>query len=139
MHGFHDLHDQFNQILVSHVRLHDIFCPVYIENDASKTDTTSQLLLAVPSSEKKQASTFIADMMNKRAIFPHANKGMRKHDGTLAASDPNWAPTDYYITKMMQNIESLNPGHIRRDVMFRIGRSFGSGANAPADIDIYIC
>lgn len=137
MPGFPDLQDQFNQLGVSHVRLHDIFGPGDIENDASTTDTSSQLLLAVPSSEKKRAATFIADMMNKRAIFPHANEGMRKHDKTLAASEPNWAPTDYYINKTMQNIESLNPGHIRRDIMFRIGRSFGGGANVPADIDIY--
>ncbi|XAO70829.1 MAG: hypothetical protein AAYR33_07235 [Acetobacteraceae bacterium] len=87
--------------------------------------------------KKKRAAAFIASIMNDRAIFPHANEGMRKHDRTLAASEPNWAPTDYYINETMRNIESLNPGHIQRDVMFRIGRSNGGGADAPADFDIY--
>ncbi|UYH50758.1 glycoside hydrolase family 39 [Candidatus Kirkpatrickella diaphorinae] len=137
MPGFPDLQDQFNQIGVSHVRLHDIFGPGDLENNASTTDTGSQLLLAVPSNEKKRAAAFIANIMNDRAIFPHANEGMRKHDRTLAASEPNWAPTDYYINETMRNVESLNPGHIQRDVMFRIGRSNGGGADAPADLDIY--
>lgn len=137
MPGFPDLQDQFNQIGVSHIRLHDIFGPGDLENSAATDNLGSQLLIAVPDEQKKRAAAFVADIMNTRAIFPHANEGMEKHDKSLAASNPNWLPTDYYIRKTMENIDSLNPGMIERNIMFRIGRSNGGGRSVPADFDIY--
>ncbi|UYH50759.1 glycoside hydrolase family 39 [Candidatus Kirkpatrickella diaphorinae] len=137
MPGYPDLQDQFNQLGISHVRFHDIFGPGDIEDVVFPLQITSQLMIAVPIPEKIRAAAFVAAITKDRAIFPHANAGMRVASRSLASSSPNWAPTDYYIRKTMENIESLNPGHIERNVMFRVGRSNGGDSSVPANFDIY--
>ncbi|XAO70831.1 MAG: glycoside hydrolase family 39 [Acetobacteraceae bacterium] len=137
MPGYPDLQDQFNQLSISHVRLHDIFGPGDIEDVVFPLQLNSQLMVAVPTLQKVRAAAFVAAITKDRAIFPHANAGMRIGSRSLASSTPNWAPTDYYIRKTMENIESLNPGHIERNVMFRIGRSNGGDSSVPANFDIY--
>lgn len=137
MPGFPELQDQFNQMGISHIRFHDIFGPGDIDNNVSPSALKGQLIISVPEGQKARAAQLVADFSNSRAIFPHANDGMRQHNDGLARSNANWAPTDYYLRTTMENVADLNPEYIERNVMFRVGRSNGGGSNVPADLDIY--
>ncbi|EHD13882.1 hypothetical protein CIN_12410 [Commensalibacter intestini A911] len=137
--GFPDLQDQFNQMGITHIRLHDCFGVADIDDGfvANRSSNQNQLIPNVPLLSQEKAKTFIADFVNKRTIFPYAAAGMRANDLTLASQSPNFATTDSYLKQILNNVASVNPGNIQREVFFRVGRTLDGGYEVPANFDIY--
>lgn len=137
--GFPDLQDQFNQMGIKHIRLHDVFGVGDLDNyfDASRQNNQNQLIPNVPAEKQQGAKQFIASFANARTIYPNAALGMRNNDVDLAFKDANYQTTDYYIGKILHNDPALNPTGIQREVMFRIGRTLDGGAELPENFDIY--
>lgn len=139
MPGFPDLEDQFNQMGIADVRLHDIYGVGDLDNGtiAGRRGNNDQMISNVPPDQADRAKKFIADFGNLRTIFPNAAIGMEKGDYDLAFKDTNYAITDDYIRRIMNNNASVNPQGIQRDAMFRVGRTIDGGYELPADFDIY--
>ncbi|MDI2112196.1 GH39 family glycosyl hydrolase [Commensalibacter nepenthis] len=137
--GFPDLEDQFNQMGITHVRLHDIFGIGDIDDGfvANRLSNQNQLMLNVPRDSQEKAKTFIAEYGNKRTIFPYAAAGMRANNLNLAMKNVNYKPTDSYIKRILDNNASVNPNNIQRQVMFRVGRTLDGGYEIPENFDIY--
>ncbi|CAI3959681.1 Beta-xylosidase (XynB) (PDB:1PX8) [Commensalibacter communis] len=137
--GFPDLEDQFNQMGITHVRLHDCFGVGDIDNyfQPNRRNNQDQLIPNIPTTSRTKAKQFIADFANKRTIFPYAAAGMRANNVDLAFKDANYQMTDDYLKRIMSNNPSVNPGNIQRKVMFRIGRTLDGGYEIPQNFDIY--
>lgn len=137
--GFPDLQDQFNQMGITHIRLHDCFGVADIDDGfvANRLSNQNQLIPNVPALSKEKAKKFIADFVNKRTIFPYAAAGMKSNNLTLASKNPNFSITDSYLKQILDNIPSLNPENIQREVFFRVGRTLDGGYEVPANFDIY--
>lgn len=137
--GYPDLEDQFNQMGITHLRLHDTFGPADIDNnfEANVSSDQDQLIVNVPNNDKGKAKQLVSDFANKRSIFPFAAKGMREKDLTLASKGANWDILDKFLLRLLNNNPELNPNNIQRKLMFRIGRSITGGRELPEDFDIY--
>ncbi|OUI77849.1 glycoside hydrolase family 39, partial [Commensalibacter intestini] len=137
--GFPDLQDQFNQMGITHIRLHDGFGIGDIDDGfvANRGTNQNQLMVNVPTASQSKAKTFIADFVNKRTIFPYAAAGMKANNLALASQNANFEPTDSYLKRILDNDASVNPGNIQRDVLFRVGRTLDGGYEVPANFDIY--
>ncbi|CAI3957940.1 Beta-xylosidase (XynB) (PDB:1PX8) [Commensalibacter communis] len=136
--GFPDLEDQFNQMGITHIRLHDCFGVGDIDNGFNANHSNvDQLLVTVPFDQQSKAKEFLADYANKRTIFPYAAVGMRNNDLKQALRSPNYRITDDAIRRTMKNNASVNPGNLQRQIMFRIGRTLDGGYEVPENFDIY--
>ncbi|MCW7548360.1 glycoside hydrolase family 39 [Photorhabdus sp. APURE] len=139
MPGFPDLDDQFNQMGITHIRLHDGFgigdMDNYVHSD--RINDQNQIMVNVPEENRPAAKKLFADISNIRSIFPYAAVGMRTHDISLALKDANYNMTDAYLRDIMNNKTELNLNNIQRQIMFRIGRSVDGGYEIPEDFDIY--
>lgn len=137
--GYPDLEDQFNQMGITHIRLHDTFGPADIDNNCIPNyyDGQDQLLLNVPNNQKGRAKQLVSDFANKRSIFPFAAKGMREKNLDVAKQGANWTILENYIERILKNTPELNPNNIQRQLMFRIGRSITGGGELPENFDIY--
>lgn len=138
--GFPDLDDQFNQMGIKYIRLHDTYGMGDIDNShqANRQYNQDQFILNVPSDKKEAAKILIADLASKRTIFPNATVGMNANSLDLALSEANYTIADGYLRDIMNNKPELNPGNIQREIMFRIGRSLDGGFEMPSNIDIYV-
>lgn len=138
--GFPDLDDQFNQMGITYIRMHDGYGVGDLDNrhQPNRTNNQDQFILNVPDNQKTQAKTLIAQIANKRAIFPNASNGMKNNSLEQALSNANYASTDAYFRDILTNQANLNPGNIQRDIMFRLGRSLDGGYELPENIDIYV-
>ncbi|UYH51004.1 glycoside hydrolase family 39 [Candidatus Kirkpatrickella diaphorinae] len=139
MPGFPDLEDQFNQMGVTDIRLHDIYGAGDLDNGmiAGRRGNNDQMISNVPTDQADQAKKFIADFGNLRTIFPNAATGMEKGDFDLAIKDANFAITDDYIRRIMNNNASVNPQEIQREILFRVGRTIDGSYELPSNFDIY--
>lgn len=139
MPGFPDLQDQFRQLGLIHIRMHDIYgvCDIEPYFDANRAANTNQLLPNVPQDQQDRARNFIADFNNARVIFPNAVKGMKKFSSSLAKKDANYAPTDYYLKQTIDNIDTAASSASGGEIMFRIGRSNDGGWELPSNFKIY--
>ncbi|WP_036772505.1 GH39 family glycosyl hydrolase [Photorhabdus australis] len=139
MPGFPDLDDQFNQMGITHIRLHDGFGIGDMDNyvHADRVNDNNQIMVNVPEENKPAAKKLFADISNIRTIFPYAAVGMRNNDISLALKEANYKMTDAYLRDIMNNNAELNPDNIQRQIMFRIGRSVDGGYEIPEDFDIY--
>ncbi|WP_445496508.1 GH39 family glycosyl hydrolase [Photorhabdus sp. SF281] len=137
--GFPDLDDQFNQMGITHIRLHDGFGIGDMDNyfQVDRLSDQSQMIVNVPEENKPEAKKLFTDISNVRSIFPYAAAGMRSHDISLALKEANYKMTDAYLRDIMNNKAELNPYNIQRQIMFRIGRSGEGGYEIPQDFDIY--
>ncbi|ETS33045.1 glycoside hydrolase family 39 [Photorhabdus temperata] len=137
--GFPDLDDQFNQMGITHIRLHDGFGIGDMDNyfQVDRLSDQSQMIINVPEENKLAAKRLFSDISNIRSIFPYAAAGMRNHDISLALKEANYKMTDAYLRDIMNNKAELNPCNIQRQIMFRIGRSGEGGYEIPQDFDIY--
>uniref|UniRef100_UPI0036DD1B71 GH39 family glycosyl hydrolase n=1 Tax=Photorhabdus sp. RM322S TaxID=3342825 RepID=UPI0036DD1B71 len=137
--GFPDLDDQFNQMGITHIRLHDGFGIGDMDNyfQVDRKNNQNQMIVNVPEENKSAAKKLVADISNVRSIFPNAAIGMRNHDVNLALRDANYEMTDAYLHDVLSNQVDLNPDNIQRQIMFRIGRSLDGGYETPEDFDIY--
>lgn len=140
MPGFPDLEDQFNQMGITHIRLHDIYGVGDLDNGATPgaQNNNDQMIPNVPQGQAARARNFIANFGNYRAIYPNAAIGMSQGNYDLAFSDANYEITDSYIRRIMNNNPAVNPQGINREIMFRIGRTIDGGYEVPADFDIYV-
>lgn len=91
MPGFLDLENQFNQMGIMDVRLHDIYGVGDLDNGmiAGRRGNNDQMIFNVPPDQADRAKIFIADFGNLRTIFPNAAIGMKKVDYDLAFKDTN--------------------------------------------------
>lgn len=139
MPGFPDLEDQFNQMGITDVRLHDIYGVGDLDNGmiAGRRGNNDQMIFNVPPDQADRAKKFIADFGNLRTIFPNAAIGMEKGDYDLAFKDTNYTITDDYIRRIMNNNARVNPQGIQREIMFRIGRTIDGSYELPTNFDIY--
>ncbi|WP_350307231.1 GH39 family glycosyl hydrolase [Photorhabdus viridis] len=137
--GFPDLDDQFNQMGIKHLRLHDGFGIGDMDNyfQVDRKNNQNQMIVNVPEENHPAAKKLVADIANVRSIFPNAAIGMRNHDVNLALKDANYEMTDAYLRDVLNNQADLNPDNIQRQIMFRIGRSLDGGYEIPEDFDIY--
>lgn len=137
--GFPDLQDQFNQMGIKDIRLHDCFGIADVDDGfvANRTTNQNQLIPNVPAASQAKAKTFIADLANKRTIYPYAAAGMRANNLALASQNANFEPTDSYLKRILDNDASVNPNNIQREVFFRIGRTLDGGWEMPENFDIY--
>lgn len=137
--GFPSLEDQFNQMGITHIRLHDTFGIGDIDNyfQPSRYFNQDQLIPNIPSNLQQKGKQLIADIANKRTIFPYAAEGMKAHDINTALKNANYQMTDKYLIRILNNKPELNPGNIERQVMFRVGRTLDGGYELPQDFDIY--
>lgn len=136
--GFPDLEDQFNQMGITHIRLHDCFGVGDIDNGFNVSHLNlNQLIANVPVAQQTRAKQFIADYANKRTIFPYAAVGMRNNSLTQALQGANYQVTDDAIRRIMINNIDVNPGNIQRQIMFRIWRTLDGGYEVPENFDIY--
>ncbi|MGV8001307.1 glycoside hydrolase family 39 [Photorhabdus temperata subsp. temperata] len=137
--GFPDLDDQFNQMGVKHLRIHDCFGIGDMDNyfQADRKNNQNQIIVNAEEENQSAVKKLIADISNIRSIFPYAAAGMRNHDISLALKEANYKMTDAYLRDVMRNQVELNPDNIQRQIMFRIGRSFGGGHEIPQDFDVY--
>lgn len=135
--GFPNLDDQMNQMGITHFRFHDNLGFGDLDNYFVKADFKSQFLPNIPATQTLNALSLIADLGNIRTIFPNAAIGMRNHNTSLALSNANYIMTDRHFKKVMDNEAQINPTHIQREIMFRIGRTNRGGAEMPEDFDIY--
>jgi xylan 1,4-beta-xylosidase len=134
--GFPELQKQFNEMLITDIRLHDTFGPLDIDNYYPTSRTAEQLMPNVPEVEQETAAKLMADLGNFRVIFPNAALGMRQGDLDLALKDANWEIADSYLRNIINNDEH-NSESVQRNVIFRIGRSVDGGFMMPENIDIY--
>ncbi|EQB97867.1 GH39 family glycosyl hydrolase [Photorhabdus temperata] len=137
--GFPDLDDQFNQMGIKHLRIHDCFGIGDMDNyfQADRKNNQNQIIVNAEEENQSAVKKLTADISNIRIIFPYAAAGMRNHDISLALKEVNYKMTDAYLRDVMINQAELNPDNIQRQIMFRIGRSFGGGHEIPQDFDIY--
>ncbi|SFN20285.1 Glycosyl hydrolases family 39 [Izhakiella capsodis] len=137
--GFPDLEDQFNQMGITDIRLHDGLGIGDLDNYFSekRINNINQLIQNVPDYERRTAKKFLADLGNHRVIFPNAAAGMRSNDVDLAFKDANYTMTDAYIRRILNNNPGLNPQNLERQLMFRIGRTLDGGCEVPQNADIY--
>ncbi|TNH43631.1 GH39 family glycosyl hydrolase [Photorhabdus luminescens] len=137
--GFPDLDNEFNQMGVTHVRLHDGFGIGDIDNyfQVDRKNNQDQMIINVPEEKKPAAKKLVADIANVRSIFPNAAIGMRNHDVNLALKDANYEMTDTYLRDVLNNKADVNPDNIQRQLFFRIGRSLDGGYEIPEDFDVY--
>ncbi|SFN20321.1 Glycosyl hydrolases family 39 [Izhakiella capsodis] len=137
--GFPDLEDQFNQMGITHIRMHDCLGIGDIDNyiQPGNRGNQDQYIPNVPEAERDKAKKLIADIGNHRVIYPNAAAGMRSNNVDLAFKEANYTMTDMYIKRILANNPALNPGNIQRQVMFRIGRTLDGGSEMPQDADIY--
>ncbi|WP_387463754.1 glycoside hydrolase family 39 [Photorhabdus sp. RM323S] len=137
--GFPDLDNEFNQMGITHIRLHDGFGIGDMDNyfQVDRLSDQSQMIVNVPEENKPVAKKLLTDISNIRSIFPYAAAGMRNHDINLALKEANYKMTDAYLRDIMDNKAELNPCNIQRQIMFRIGRSGEGGYEIPQDFDIY--
>ncbi|MDF7674320.1 glycoside hydrolase family 39 [Acetobacteraceae bacterium ESL0709] len=135
--GFPDLEDQFNQLGIKHFRFHDNLGFGDIDNYFVPNDTSSQFLPSIPTEKRSAALSLIADLGNRRTIFPNAAIGMRQHNEGLALSNANYAMTDQHFREVLNNNPSVNPNNVQREILFRVGRTNRGGAEPPEDFDIY--
>ncbi|KER04127.1 GH39 family glycosyl hydrolase, partial [Photorhabdus temperata] len=137
--GFPDLDDQFNQMGITHIRIHDGFGIGDMDNyfQVDRLSDQSQMIVNVPEENKPAAKKLFTNISNVRSIFPYAAAGMRNHDISLALKEANYKMTDAYLRDIMNNQAELNPCNIQRQIMFRIGRSGEGGYEIPQDFDIY--
>ncbi|MBS9437292.1 glycoside hydrolase family 39 [Photorhabdus noenieputensis] len=137
--GFPDLDDQFNQMGITHIRLHDGFGIGDMDNyfQADRISDQHQIIINVPEENKPAAKKLLADIANIRSIFPNAAAGMRNNDISLALKEANYKMTDAYLRDIMNNKSELNQNNIQRQIMFRIGRTGDGGYEIPDDFDIY--
>ncbi|MGV8001305.1 glycoside hydrolase family 39 [Photorhabdus temperata subsp. temperata] len=137
--GFPDLDDQFNQMGITHIRIHDGFGIGDMDNyfQVDRLSDQSQMIVNVPEENKPTAKKLFTDISNVRSIFPYAAAGMRNHDISLALKEANYKMTDAYLRNIMNNKAELNLCNIQRQIMFRIGRSGEGGYEIPQDFDIY--
>lgn len=140
MPGFPDLEDQFNQMGITHIRLHDIYGVGDLDNGLIPGigSNNDQMIPNVPANEVSRARNFIANFANVRTIYPNAAIGMSQGNYDLAFSNSNYEITDDYIRRIMNNNASVNPQGINREVLFRIGRTIDGGPDLPANFDIYV-
>lgn len=140
MPGFPDLEDQFNQMGITHFRLNDIYGVGDLDNGAvsGPYDNDDPMILNVPPQDAYRARDLLNKISNFRTIYPNAAIGMSQGNYDLAFKDDNYQITDDYIRRIMVNNPAVNPQGIRREVMFRVGRSKGCGAEIPAHFDIYV-
>ncbi|XAO71103.1 MAG: hypothetical protein AAYR33_08895 [Acetobacteraceae bacterium] len=140
MPGFPDLEDQFNQMGITHIRLHDIYGVGDLDNGAvaGLQNNNNQLIPNVPNAQAGQARNFIARFDNARTIYPNAATGMSQGNYDLAFRDANYDITDDYIRRIMNNNARVNPQGINREVLFRLGRTIDSGYVISANFDIYV-
>ncbi|WP_235592705.1 GH39 family glycosyl hydrolase [Photorhabdus laumondii] len=139
MPGFPDLDDQFNQMEITHIRLHDGFGIGDMDNyfQVDRVNDRNQIIVNVPEENKPAAKKLLTDISNIRSIFPNAAAGMRNNDISLALKEANYKMTDAYLRDIMNNQAELNPDNIQRKIMFRIGRTGDGGYEIPEDFDIY--
>ncbi|TDB55909.1 GH39 family glycosyl hydrolase [Photorhabdus luminescens] len=139
MPGFPDLDDQFNQMGITHIRLHDGFGIGDMDNyfQEDRVSDRNQIIVNVPEENKPAAKKLLIDIANIRSIFPNAAAGMRSNDISLALKEANYKMTDDYLRDIMNNKADLNPDNIQRQIMFRIARSGDGGYEIPEDFDIY--
>ncbi|SFN20303.1 Glycosyl hydrolases family 39 [Izhakiella capsodis] len=137
--GFPDLEDQFNQMGITYIRLHDGLGIGDLDNyfEINRKNNQNQFIPNVPRSQRNRAKKFVADMGNCRVIFPYAAAGMRSNNVDLAFRNVNYGMTDAYIRRILNNNPYLNPGNIERQLMFRIGRTLDGGYEVPQNVDIY--
>lgn len=135
--GFPDLEDQFNQLGIRHLRFHDNLGFGDLDNYFKPDDDNSQFAPNIPSNMKQQTLQLIADIGNRRTIFPNAATGMRIHNVDVAFQNANYAMTDAHFKEVLNNNPSVNPGNLQREITFRIGRTNRGGAELPQDFDIY--
>lgn len=139
MPGFHDLEDQFNQMGITDIRMHDLFGVGDIDNGfpAGRLGNGDQMIPNVPPQQADRARELIAKIGNLRTIYPNAAIGMSRRDYDLAFKDANFDITDDYIRRIMNNNPAVNPQDIQREIMFRIGRTNGGSYELPVDFSIY--
>ncbi|TDB59997.1 GH39 family glycosyl hydrolase [Photorhabdus khanii] len=137
--GFPDLDDQFNQMGITHIRIHDCFGIGDMDNyfQVDRKNNKDSMTANVPEENQPEAKKLAADISNIRSIFPYAAAGMRNHDISLALKGANYKMTDAYLRDVMRNQAEINPGNIQRQIMFRIGRSLDGGYEIPEDFDVY--
>lgn len=138
--GFPDLEDQFNQMGITYIRLHDNLGIADLDNYydfSTRGDTQNQIIVNIPDNLKQKSREFLSKFGNIRTIFPNAAAGMRANNVDLAFKNANYGMTDSYLRKITSNNPSINPGNLKRDIMFRIGRSNGAGYELPGNFDIY--
>lgn len=119
MPGFPDLNDQYRELGVDFVRIHDLFGPGEIDSGYVPSDTYNATCLGVPGQDGQNAVVAYA---NPRVIFP---------DPTANPQDPrsyNFAATDSYLKSITA---------VGAKILFRIGRSQAAGSTPPMDTDKY--
>ncbi|MFI8416379.1 GH39 family glycosyl hydrolase [Serratia sp. NPDC078593] len=135
--GFPDLEDEFNQLGIKHLRFHDNLGFGDLDNYFTANDSNSQFAPNIPSAMKAQALQLVADMGNRRTLFPRAAAGMRIHNVDVAFEEANYAMTDHHFREVLNNNPAVNPNNLQREITFRIGRTNRGGAELPEDFDIY--
>lgn len=136
--GFPDLHEQFNQMGIRHIRFHDNLGIGDIDNYLIHNDSGSQLKPTIPTYKpQKDALNLAADLANIRTIFPNAAKGMRQGSYQIASSGANYGMTDAYLKEVMTNHPEVNPANIQREILFRVGRTNRGGYEPPQNFDVY--
>lgn len=82
MPGFPDLKDQFNQMGITDVRLHDMHGVDDLDHGmiAGRRGNNEQMIPNVSPDQADWAKKFIADFGNLRTIFPNAAVGIEKGD-----------------------------------------------------------
>lgn len=135
--GFPDLEDQFNQLGIRHLRFHDNLGLGDLDNYFDANDSDSQFAPNIPSNMKSQTLQLIADIGNRRTLFPNAAAGMRLHNVDVAFQQANYAMTDAHFKEVLNNNSSVNPNNLQREIIFRVGRTNRGGREPPQDYDIY--
>lgn len=140
MPGYPDVEDQFNQMGIPFVRLHDAFGIGDLDNGMSPyyVGNSGQMLENVPFNEKQTAELLFCEISNLRSIYPSLKKytALYERGGDLnyavqqIINEANYAPTDSYIKKILSNSRNNNP-YLNRKILFRIGRSNDGGATSP--------
>ncbi|WP_439271105.1 hypothetical protein [Pseudochrobactrum sp. HB0163] len=136
--GYNDRVNEFNEMGIPTVRIHDLFGVGDLDNyfDPERKHTYFQLLANTPSHVMERSKKLLSEYANLRTIFPLMYTGLCDHDIDKIWNNANFAPTDYFIKKILDNEENQNP-YLQRDCIFRIGRSLDGGWYVPENFKIY--
>lgn len=137
MPGYPNLEDQFNELGIADIRMHDCFGIGDIDNGMWRDCQNNQwqLMANVPFDQQPRAKSFVAAITNMRSIYPATKQYMAEWDGSNLSdifprilAEANYAPTDAYLKTIVENPRRPD---FRRNVLFRIGRTLDGGASVP--------
>ncbi|WP_439271104.1 GH39 family glycosyl hydrolase [Pseudochrobactrum sp. HB0163] len=148
--GFPYLEDEFNEMGIPSIRLHDCFGLCDIDNSFDEKQI-QQILANIDSYYNKLATERLSDMMTYRSLVPEYRKIENKLlSGDYSLQDAenlivnsindthsnNLSPTINLLSWIINNNKNKNP-YLKRDIMFRVGRTLGGGNHEIKCLDLY--